>query len=992
MAQREAPYIPQMEAVECGAACLTMVLAAHGHHAPLSEVRAACGVSRDGVTLKKIVEAARSYGLSTKAQRLEPAELAGVVTPAILHWEMNHFVVLRRWTPAVVHLLDPAVGPREIPPEEFDRSFTGICVSLAPTPEFRKRAPQRTSLGRYLRTLGATWGALSLVLSASLLLNVMGLAVPLSTKLVVDHVLERGQTAWLEIIVLAALGAVAAQALVGVTRAAVLTALKRHLDIAMTLGFVRHLLSLPLPFLAQRSIGDLMNRVQSNKMLRDLLAGQAVAGLVDGLLLVSYLGLMLWLDAPLGAIVAGAGAAYCVLYAITRPGQLALLQERQVKDVKEQDQLIQIVRGMMTVKSAGSEVAAHTRWLNALVRALNARIRESRAQDGVGVALFAIRALVPVIVLALGAHRVMRGELTLGTLLGFQVLQLGFLAPLETVIQTLMRLQVMPVLMQRMDDILAAEPEPTGGAPCPRIEGRVTFEDVSFRYGLQSPLVLDGISFSIDKGQKIGLVGASGSGKSTIAKLLLGMFRPVSGRITVDGQDLASLDLASLRRQCGMVLQEAALFEGSVRENISLYHPNAPIEDVVAAARLAQIHDDIESLPKGYETRISASSGLFSGGQRQRLALARAVLHRPPIMILDEATSALDAVTESAIERYLSTRECTRIVIAHRLNTVRDADVILVLRDGRVAERGRYDELVEQGGFFAELVARGGATAQGPSRTGPPRVEAADLSPMRGLEGMTPDERAALADALQRTRHAAGDTIVTQGDRPAGLFLIEEGAVDVTIDEPGLPPFTVARLGPGDLFGELGLLGSAPNSASVVAVEATRVLHLPQEEFQELRRRGDLLAVRLTLVLGRLVASRLREAGARLGEADGTEDQPALAPDALPPPAGSDLADGAPRARRRRARELALAQTPFGASLSDDERAFLEFVGTLEHPGEGEVLFREGDAGDEVFLLLGGRVGVERAGVRGYLRVIKPGDLFGELALFDDAPRSATCV
>ncbi|HEY8074037.1 MAG TPA: energy-coupling factor transporter ATPase, partial [Labilithrix sp.] len=750
---------------------------------------------------------------------------------------------------------------------------------------------------------------------------------------------------------------------------------RARLDISITQQFIEHLLALPVPFFGQRTVADLMARVQANRLIRDVLTGQSVGLLADGVMLVAYLALMFAFDAELSVIVLVAGALYVAVFLVGRPFVRATADEVQRKEVFASAALLQILRGITTIKSAGVERNSHVRWLNAWIASLDANARSALRQQSVQTALLAIQALVPLVVLVFGGERVLDGRLTPGRLVAFQMLQAGFLAPLQSVVQALLRLQVVPVLFGRMDDVLLSEKEPVREAKAPRLEGAIELRNVTFRYSPTADAVLEDVSITIEKGQKVALVGRSGSGKSTLARLLLGLYEPSEGEILLDGHDLATLDLASVRRQYGVVLQETALFDGTIAENLRLFWPNAPMEHVVQAARVAQIHDDILALPRGYETRISASGGPLSGGQRQRLALARAIVHRPPIMILDEATSALDAVTEAAIERYLSTRACTRVVIAHRLSTVRDADRILVLDGGRIVEEGRHDDLLAAGGFYAALAA-GGERPREVSVRPPERqpITAAEVAAIEAFASWSDDERADFAAELARADFPEGTRIVEQDARATGLYLIAHGSVAIELAEPGLPAWTVAELGPGALFGEIGLLDGSPSSASVVARSAVRLLHLSHARFQELLRDGDVLAMRATLALGAIVAGRMRDAVARRDE---------LTP---------DEARGAHEAPARAAarRELALGETLLGASLEAHEIDALERAGAHVTRAAGESLFERGTQASALYVLLEGRVALE--GEAGTLAVVDAGAILAETGAFDDGAHPVSAV
>jgi NHLM bacteriocin system ABC transporter peptidase/ATP-binding protein len=963
---RRVPFIAQMEAVECGAASLAMILAYYGHHAPLSDVRQACGISRDGSTAQNIVVAARAYGLEPTALRVEPSDLAECEEPLILHWDMNHFVVFERWTSQGVHIVDPGVGRRFVAREDFEQSFTGICVEFEPGEAFELRPKTRVSLGRYAGVLRGALRPLGMVLVASLAIDALATVIPLTTQVAIDQIVGKHRVSWLGLVGAAALGLVTFSALWSLLRGWLLVRIRTRLDIAISERFIAHLFALPVPFFAQRSVGDLLSRVQSNRVVRDLLAGQSVALLADATMLLVYLGLMFAFDVGMSFLVLGAGAIYLVVFLLGRPLVQAGADAAQRKQSLAAAALVQTLRGITTIKSAGVEASSHRRWLNAWIASLNSGARVAMRRQAVGTLLAGVQVAVPVAVLLLGGRRVLEGSLTPGRLVGFMMLQAGFIGPLQSVVQALLSMQIVPVLLERMDDVLCSETEPERETRCPRLQGEIELEGVHFRYAPSTPPVLSDVSLRIEQGTKVAFVGLSGSGKSTLARLLLGLYAPTEGKIELDGHDLATLDPASVRRQYGVVLQETALFEGTVAENLRLFSPNAPMDHVVQAARVAQIHDDILALPRGYETRVSSNGGALSGGQRQRLALARAIVHRPPIMILDEATSALDAVTEAAIERYLSTRACTRVVIAHRLSTVRDADTIFVLDGGRIVERGRHDELAAAGGLYARLLA--GEHEQRAAPVAPPErqaVTAGDLARVEALGDWSEEERGELAEHLVRADFSGGARVVEQDARATGLFFLLEGTVAIELAEPGLAAWTVAELGPGAVFGEIGLLDGSPSSASVLARSDVRLLHLPYGRFQELLQRGDLLAVRAILALGAIVAERTREAFRRHAELAAKKQR---AEPAEP--------------ERRGGHAVPLANTLLGASLDRAELDAVEALGTRTAFSRGETLFELGAPADTIFVLLSGHVALRRPEA-GTLGVADPGAILGESSAFD---------
>ena len=969
-----------MEAAECGAASLAMVLAYWGHHAPLAELRLACGVSRDGSTAKSILAGARSYGLVAKPRRTEPEGLARCKGPAILHWRFDHFLVLDTWTAARSMLVDPAHGRRTVSPDELDRSFTGWCLEFEPGPDFVIRPAERRTLARYAALLSGAGPALAMVVVASLALNVLALALPLTTQLVIDHVIGARHASWLFIIAGSAAALVVLSLFYTLARDLVLRRLRRHLDEAIGTRFVRHLMSLPTVFFHQRSAGDLLSRVDGNQIIRELLTGSTIAVLVDGVMLVAYLAVMLAFDARLGLLVAGAGVLHVVTYLVSRRWLAVAAEDFQRKEVTATSALLGTLNGIATVKAAGIEDRSHARWLDAAIHAVNAQSRFAVLQQRVTVVLGAIRHAVPVAILAVGGYRALAGELSAGTLVSFQMLQAGFLGPLESLLQTLLRLEIIPILFDRMDDVLSTRAEPDGDVTCPRLRGEIAIEGVSFSYGPRSPLILDDVSLTIPKGAKVAFVGASGCGKSTLARLVLGLYEPTAGTIRIDGRDLASLDRASVRRQFGVVMQEATLFDGTIADNIRLYHPSLAMDDVIAAARVAQLHDDILALPAGYETSVSAHGGPLSGGQRQRLALARAVAHRPPILILDEATSALDAPTEAAIERYLSTRICTRVVIAHRLNTVRNADVICVLDQGKIAEVGTHDDLIAKGGLYASLVASQTAVDPEPEAATPSDPVDGALDRFPALSQLDPAGRARLATLLDVGQFEAGHVLLRQDELAPGLYLIAEGTVEVRISEPGLDTWTVVELGAGEVVGELSLLDGSPSSAMVVAKTAIRTFFVPRTRFWQLLESGDALGGRCLLLLGGLVARRACEA---------LEREAALAVG----PARKSLEE-APLEERRagEAGDRRLPGTLLGAHLVASEVLTLAAWGKTFRVPRGERAFAAGAVSDELFVVLSGRLDLCAPGDVRLGAPIASGEDLAPWAVFDDATHPVSAV
>ncbi|MFF0865010.1 peptidase domain-containing ABC transporter [Nonomuraea sp. NPDC003560] len=704
---RRLPVLLQNTDTECGAACLAMVLCHHGHRTTLHQVAERLQVGRDGLSAKAVVDGARDHGLKARAFSLAPEDLARVPLPAVAHWEFNHFIVVERWSPDRVDVIDPGHGRRRLTPEEFGAGFTGVLLVFEPGEGFRRGTTSAASAWRreFVRTLfRRRRGLLAQLIAASLLLQVLGLALPMFSQLLLDSIVPRRAVDVLSLLGVSVLLAGAAQLVIGYLRAALLVAVRARADQELTESLVSHLVALPYRYFQQRGKGDLVTRAGSVSTLGDILTGQVVAALLDGPLAVGYLVLVYLWDPVFGLALTGLAVLQTVLLLATTSRIATLTRQELTALSASQTSLIQTITGIETLKASGAEKRAVDQWSSHFARQLNADVRAGLTRGLLESALAAIRVTAPLGLLWLGAWRVLDGQLTVGALVALNAIALGALTPLGSLMTGLQSLQQAGAHFDRLSDILASEPEPSNGIEVLRLRGAVELRGVSFRHDPRAPWTVRDVSVSIRPGQKVALVGASGSGKSTLARLLLALHTPVLGEIRYDGVPAAELNLRTLRRQFGVVTQDPSLFSGSIRENIALNEPGASLERVVAAARLAALHDEIMDMPMGYETMLTDGGGL-SGGQRQRLALARAVLSRPKVLLLDEATSNLDSATEAAIEANLSRLVQTRIVIAHRLSTVRDADLILVIDAGRVVQRGTHDELTAIGGKYAELVA-----------------------------------------------------------------------------------------------------------------------------------------------------------------------------------------------------------------------------------------------------------------------------------------------
>ncbi len=699
------PFIQQLTATECGAACLGMVLALHGKNVPLDKIRETTGVDRNGTTAQSIIDAARWYGMRGRGVAVEIDQLEYLDPGTILHWEFRHFVVFDRLRKDGVEVVDPALGRRRVPMEEFRRAFTGVALLFEPGDDFE---PNKKG-GIVWRYVGQILGQSKLwarILATSVMVQLFALAVPLLTGALVDRVVPRGDEHLLLILGAGMLGLVAFQFLASLIRSHLLLHLRTYLDARMTLGFLDHMTDLPYDFFQRRSAGDLMMRLNSNTTIREILTSGALSGLLDGALAILYLVILFAASAEMALLVVVLAIFQVGTFVVTRRRQHDLNAQSLSTQARSQAYQVEMLAGMETLKSVGGEKRAAEHWSGLFVDTLNVSLDRGRLQANIDAFAGTLRLASPLLILAYGATLVLNGELTLGTMLGLNAVAAGFLGPLANLVATATQLQLLGSYLERIDDVMKTPPEQdkTKVRLTPPLRGGLTLEHVSFRYGPAAPLVVTDVSIDIQPGQFVAIVGRSGSGKSTLARLLVGLYAPTSGRILYDGMDLAELEVRSLRRQMGIVPQTPFLFGASVRQNIALQDPSLPLEDVTHAARLACIHDELLAMPMGYETLLLDGGASLSGGQRQRVALARALVHKPAVLLLDEATSSLDAVTEAQVQASLSRLRSTRVVIAHRLSTVVNADVILVMQDGHLVEQGTHTLLLARGGPYATLV------------------------------------------------------------------------------------------------------------------------------------------------------------------------------------------------------------------------------------------------------------------------------------------------
>ncbi len=703
------PSILQLEASECGAASLGMILGYHGRYMGLDQLRTLCGVSRDGSKASSLLRAGRHLGLECKGLRAEPHHLANLALPAIAFVNFNHFLVVEAIDDHVAWVNDPAAGRRREPIEEFSDAFTGVILTFQPGPDF-ERGDTRPSLlqsltGRFAGVHGALW----FVLLVTLALVIPGIVLPVFSRIFVDYVLVRGLNDWLlPLLIGMALTALARFVLMELQGHALL---KARTVMAFKTGreLMQKLLTLPIAFFDQRFTGEVADRVRLNEQLAGLLTGRLAEAAVSLATASLFLIVMLIYYWPLTLAVAA--LALCNAFVLIFSNRY--LSERYRKISIDRGKLagarVAGIKDMETFKASGAEDMLFARWTGLAVAAQNGEQQAARLRAWIAPAPPLIGALITVTILVWGGFAVMAGHMTLGGLVGYQTLAASFVTPITALAGFGAELHQIRSYTGRLDDVLAEPSDDRFTGPAPSFDGTLprgalTLDAVSFGYAPLDPPLIDQLSLDMRPGDRIALVGASGSGKSTVGKLIAGLEQPRSGQVLIDGRPLLEWPRETLAARVAYVKQEVILFEGTIRENLTLWDDRIAEADMIRAARDAQIHDVIVSRPGGYDAPIAEGGSNFSGGEKQRLEIARALALDPAILILDEATSALDPVSEHKVMEAVRRRAISCILIAHRLSAIRDCDRILVLERGILVETGDHRSLIASGGVYASLV------------------------------------------------------------------------------------------------------------------------------------------------------------------------------------------------------------------------------------------------------------------------------------------------
>ena len=715
------PQIMQMEALECGAACLAMILAYYGRWEPLEKVREMCGVSRDGSKASNILKAARSYGLAASgaAGDMEALRESGSF-PCIIFWNFNHFVVLDGFKGKYAYLNDPARGEVKVTMEEFEESFTGVVLLFEKTEAFEEGGSKPSTL-RYARErLSGMGAAIAFVMLTAAITSLAGIVNTSMSQVFMDRILSGDNPDWLGPLMICMLLMAAVTGIVSILNAVYLVRIRGKIAVVSSSRFLRHLLHLPVGFFSQRMVGDLQQRQSSNETVAFALIGQIAPVIVNVIMLVLYLVFMLRYSVLLTAVGVFTVVINALLARSISKRRVNISRSATANAGKKYAAAVGGIEMIETIKAAGAENSYFERWSGYQAATNRDAVHAKRLNEYLGALPATLSSLSNVVVLVLGIWLIVRGEFTPGMLLAFTGFLSAFMSPVNQLTGLGQAVQEMETQMERIEDVMnygadvpedCNDPEQVDGLRerfgREKLRGQVDLKGISFGYSPLEPPLIEGFDLHVEPGQWVALVGSSGCGKSTIAKLVAGLYEPWAGEVTFDGVPLSDVPNPILRGSLAVVDQDIVVFDDSVSDNVKLWDDSVEDYEVILACRDAGIHETIAGREGGYSSRVLPGGRNFSGGQLQRLEIARVLAKDPSIIVLDEATSALDAKTEAEVINHIRNRGATCIVVAHRLSTIRDCDEIIVLDAGKVIERGTHSQLLAANGPYAELVRNG---------------------------------------------------------------------------------------------------------------------------------------------------------------------------------------------------------------------------------------------------------------------------------------------
>ena len=716
-ARVKTPTLLQMEAVECGAAALGIILRYYGRVVPLTDLRQECGVSRDGSKASNMLKAARRYDLEAKGYKKELEKLKELEPPFIVFWNFNHFLVVEGFGQEKVYLNDPATGPRKASFKEFDHSYTGVALVMQPGEDFVKGGREPSVIHSLWSRLQGDAGALAYCVLAGFFLTLIGLVVPAFSQVFVDEILIEGRFQWLRPLLLAMAITAIFQVVLKLLQFRYLRRLKIKLAVGMSSRFFWHILRLPTDFYAQRFAGEICNRISLNDTVAESLSGELATTMISTVMTIFYVLVMFQYDMVLtGLVIVFAAINIITLQLVSRKrvdANQKLIQEHG----KASGVAIAGLQSIETLKASGLESDFFSRWSGYYTKATNSQQELGVTNQVLSNLPVLLSSLSSAFLLIVGGFRVMDGYLSIGMLVAFQSIVSNFQKPVNDLVTFAGKLQELEGNLIRLDDVLdnptdpqlsvreqASLPSGNDADELPaRLQGYIEIRDLTFGYSRLDPPLIENFNLSVKPGQRIALVGGSGSGKSTIAKVIVGLSQPWSGEICFDGKPRTEIPHQILSNSIAMVEQDILMFAGTVRDNLTLWDTTIRDRSLKRACQDAAIDDVVNSLNGGYESQLQEGAGNLSGGQRQRLEIARALANNPSILIMDEATSALDSETEKIIDRHLRRRGCTCLIVAHRLSTIRDSDLIVVLEAGKVVQQGTHEELQQSDGVYSTL-------------------------------------------------------------------------------------------------------------------------------------------------------------------------------------------------------------------------------------------------------------------------------------------------
>jgi len=704
--------VEQAEEMDCGAACLAMICRHYGIPMTLGKLRELANVTREGATLDSLSRVGESLGFTTRGVKCTYEALLGFDLPFIAHWEGYHYIIVYGLSKHHVWVADPGPGFRKMTVEEFEKGWTGNCLLFKPGSDMVQLAAQRSPWVRFVSYLKPYRNILAYLFMATFVIQVLGVAPPVIIQHILDEVLVHHNISLLHLLIAGLVITNLFTQLTSVMRAFLSNFMVRNMDFSMMSGFLKHALSLPIPFFAKRKTGDIFARFQENQTIRAFLTESTITTVLNLLMVFIYFTILFIYSVKMTLLLVAFVIPILGLTVAVTPKLKAYAREAFQASTDAESMLMEIIGGAETVKGMGIERPMRLKWEKKYANSLGVQYRAKRFSILVGLVSQVLNAAITIGVLWVGANLVLAQELTIGQLIAFNALMGSALSPLLGLVGLWGQIHEAGVAMERLGDILDMEPEQkpeelSSRVILPDLQGDIELSDVYFRYGgNETPYVLEKINMNIRSGQLVAIVGQSGSGKTTLAKLLVGFYPPTEGTMLVDGYDMSVIDKEYYRAQIGYVMQSNLMFSGTIAENIASGDENPDRSRIIEVARLADAHGFISNMPLGYEQIVGERGVGLSGGQLQRLCIARALYHDPKLLIFDEATSALDTQTESNIlgsmKEILKGR--TAVVIAHRLSTIMSADKILVLYNGSVVEEGQHDELVDRKGMYYQLV------------------------------------------------------------------------------------------------------------------------------------------------------------------------------------------------------------------------------------------------------------------------------------------------